>query len=88
LSWEAFWIDTEGRLATDCGYGPEEIAAMTLPAYGRLCRFWRDNPPTRLLLAAVIGVRPAGTDTATGRNAPSPAEFAAMLRANGGRLRS
>jgi hypothetical protein len=59
---------------------------MTLPAYERLCRFWRDNPPTRLLIAAYIGFKPPGTAT-TAAAAPSHAEFAAMLRAKGGSLR-
>lgn len=45
-----------GTLATVCGWTWNEIDAFTLPRFYRLCRYWRKNPPTDRILAAVHGI--------------------------------
>ena len=43
-------------LATACGWGPDQIDAMTLPRFNRLCAYWAKHPPLHLLVGAALGV--------------------------------
>lgn len=77
-----FWIEAEGLLATACGYGPEQIDAMTLPRFHRLYRYWSAHPPLHLLVDAyfrALSRKPQQQDLG---------ELLAMAKATGGALQS
>jgi hypothetical protein len=52
------WGGLYGLLATACGYHPRDIDELTLFDIDDLCGYWADHPPTHVLVAAFLGVKP------------------------------
>jgi hypothetical protein len=69
-------------LATDLGYGPAEIDAMTLPRFERYMAHWKKHPTLRAILAAHFPVKTADDHA----GAMGPAEFMRWCDATGGRI--
>jgi hypothetical protein len=77
-------IEVYGRLATDCGYLPSAIDAMTLDDVEEIFEFWKKHPPMRVLAEAYLGYKPA-------EEAPKPAYMTAddmrrMMKMTRGRI--
>jgi hypothetical protein len=57
------WIaDVYGRLATECGYRPDEIDALTFEDVEPIFAHWKRHPPLRFLAAAWMGFKPPDDD--------------------------
>lgn len=72
-----------GRLATACGYTPDEIDALTLPQVLDLYSYWKQHPPMHELLAMQLGYKPNVSADEAG---VSDETMAAMLDASGGKM--
>ncbi len=42
-----------GRLATECGYTPDQIRSMTLQDVDRIFKHWSRHPPSGIMLRAI-----------------------------------
>lgn len=57
---EICWGDLYGGIATATGWTWDTIDNLSLPQVEELYAYWAKHPPTHILVAAYMGIKPKG----------------------------
>jgi hypothetical protein len=80
----ADWDALYAQIVTATGWNWGQVDALTIPRYCALLRYWREFPPTHLLLRALFGFTPKTMAAPQSRRgAPTPFETLAALAPDG-----